>query len=104
MSGRKFTREFKLDVCRQMECGAKRPGQICREFDLTAPLVSAWRSEFKERGENSFLKRERAAPPATRSELDERIAELERLCGQLALENSLLKKLSATAASRSGTE
>ena len=104
MHGRKFTREFKLDVCRQMESGAKRPGQICREFDLAAPMLSAWRSEFKERGENSFTPKERSAPPPTRSELDERIAELERLCGQLALENRLLKKLNAALPSRSGTE
>lgn len=104
MSGRKFTREFKLDVCRQIDCGAKRAVQVCREYDLAAPMVSLWRTEFKQRGEDSFLKKERAAPPATRSELDERIADLERLCGQLTLENSLLKKLNATVASRSGTE
>ena len=104
MSGRKFTREFKLDVCRQMECGSKRPGQICREFGLAAPMVSVWRSEFKQRGEDSFTPKELPPPPPTRSELDERIAELERLCGQLALENSLLKKLNVPLPSRSGTE
>jgi transposase len=104
MHGRKFTREFKLDVCRQMHSGAKRPGQICAEFGLAAPLVSVWRSEFKARGENAFTAKELPPPPPTASELQERVADLERLCGQLALENALLKKLGATLPSRSATE
>ena len=104
MRGRKFSREFKLDVCRQMESGARRPSQICREFGILAPTISVWRSEFKERGENAFTRRELPPPPPTRSELDERIAELERLCGQLSLENSLLKKSNVALPSRSVTE
>ena len=104
MHGRKFTREFKLDVCRQRESGAKRPGQICAEFGLAAPMVSVWRSEFKARGENAFTPKDLPPPPPTTSELQERVAELERLCGQLALENVLLKKLGAAPPSRSATE
>ena len=68
MHGRKFTREFKLDVCRQMESGAKRPGQICAEFGLAAPMVSVWRSEFKARGENAFTSKQLPPPPATASD------------------------------------
>jgi len=67
-------------------------------------MVCLWRSEFKKRGENSFTPKELPPPPPSRSELDERIAELERLCGQLTLENSLLKKLNAALPSRSVTE
>jgi transposase-like protein len=103
MHGRKFTREFKLDVCRQLESGAKRPSQVVREYGLAAPLVSVWRSEFKQRGENAFTPKERPDPPATRSELEQKIAELERICGQLYLENELLKKLGAPSPSRSAT-
>ncbi len=104
MHGRKFTREFKLDVCRQLESGAKRPGQVSQEYGLNPPMVSLWRSEFKQRGENAFTPKQLPDPPESRSELEVRIAELERLCGQLTLENSLLKKLNAASASQSGTQ
>jgi transposase len=103
MHSRKFSREFKLDVCRQLESGAKRPGQIVQEFGLSGPMVSLWRSEFKQRGENAFTPKERPDPPPTRSELEQKVADLERLCGQLTLENTLLKKLQTGSASRSAT-
>jgi transposase-like protein len=103
MHGRKFTREFKLDVCRQIESGEKRPGQISQTYGISPPQVSLWRSEFKARGENAFTPKQLPDAPPSLSELETRIAELERLCGQLAVENVLLKKLNATLPSRSAT-
>lgn len=103
MHGRKFAREFKLDVCRQLESGAKRPGQISQEYGLAPALVSVWRSEFKARGESAFTPKELPDPPPSVSELQTRIDELERLCGKLMVENVLLKKLNATPPSRSDT-
>ena len=103
MSIRKFTREFKLDVCRQMESGARRPGQISQEYGLAPPLLSGWRKEFKSRGEEAFTAKVHPDPPPTTPELLTRIAELERLCGQLMIENVLLKKLSSTPLSKGAT-
>jgi transposase len=96
--GRTFTREFKLEVVRQVEAGARRPAQVCREHNLADGVLWRWRREYAARGEAAF------APPAADSPagLERRIAELERFCGQLALENAVLKKGLSLAAARSG--
>ena len=89
MRGRTFTREFKLDVVRQIASGAKRPAQVCREHQLAETLLLRWRREYEERGEAAFTPKEASSsPPSTEA----RIAELERFCGQLAMENAALKK------------
>ena len=86
--GRVHTRDFKLEVVRQIASGAKRPAQICREYQLANSVVDRWRQEYRERGELAFTPREVIGDAA----LEARIADLERLCGQLALENAALKK------------
>jgi transposase len=75
-------------VVRQVTTGQKRPAQACREYGLADSVLSRWRKEYHERGEAAFL------PPASEqaSTQEQRIIELERFCGQLALENQVLKK------------
>jgi len=86
-------------VVRQVATGEKRPAQICREHDLGESLLLRWRREYDARGEAAFLPRE-----ATGSEvLEQRVAELERFCGQLALENAVLKKALSSSRSLNGT-
>ena len=89
MHGRNHSREFKLEVCRQVDQGEKRPAQICREHLLANSLLAKWRQEYRSRGENAFSG---PASPSESEALQVRIVELERLCGQLALENAVLKK------------
>ncbi len=88
MRGRTFTREFKLDVVRQVASGTKRPAQVCREHQLSESVLARWRRECEERGEAAFTPRSLDGPAPA----EQRVAELERLCGQLALENAALKK------------
>jgi transposase len=88
MSGRVHSREFKLTVVRQLASGEKRPAQICREHNLASSVVSRWRNEYEQRGEEAFVPPASSEPPSAEA----KIAELERFCGQLALENALLKK------------
>jgi len=102
MPGRTFTREFKLDIVRQMESGQKRFAQICREHGLDQSVLSRWRREFQERGENAFLPKQ-PQELSQNEAAERRIAELERHCGQLSLENALLKKLVTQLQSRSVT-
>ena len=90
MNGRVHSREFKLAIARQVASGEKRPAQICREHNLASSVVSRWRNEYEQRGEEAFLPPASSQPPSAEA----RIAELERFCGQLALENALLKKRS----------
>lgn len=89
--GRVHSREFKLTVCRQIQSGEKRPAQICREHSLSESVLHRWRREFQERGESAFAPSLPAQCSPTRA-LEQQIADLERHCGQLSLENSLLKK------------
>ena len=91
MRGRTFTREFKLDVVRQVASGAKRPAQVCREHQLGESLLARWRKEYEERGEAAFSPRSLDGQ-AAQAPAEQHVAELERLCGQLALENAALKK------------
>jgi putative transposase len=100
MAGRIHSRELKLMVCRQIQSGEKRPAQVCREHSLADGLLHRWRQEFAERGEEAFTPRQPATPAETEV-LERRIAELERHCGQLSLENALLKKLVEKVQSRS---
>ncbi|MGH2498413.1 MAG: transposase [Ktedonobacteraceae bacterium] len=88
MSGRVHSRELKLTIVRQLASGEKRPAQICREHNLAPSVVSRWRNEYDQRGEEAFLPAATSEPPTAEA----KIAELERFCGQLALENALLKK------------
>ncbi len=88
MSGRVHSREFKFTVVRQLASGEKRPAQICREHNLASSVVSRWRNEYDQRGDEAFLPASSSEPPTAEA----KIAELERFCGQLALENALLKK------------
>lgn len=97
--GRTFSREFKLSVVREIVTGAKRPVQVCREHALTDGVLHRWRQEYAQRGEEAFLPRDGSGEPA----LEQRIADLERLCGQLALENAALKRGLSARASRSDT-
>src|SRR5579864_2060078 len=83
MQKRMHSREFKLDVVRQIATGQKRPAQACREYGLAESVLSRWRKEYHERGETAF----QAQPSGEATTEAQRIVELERFCGQLALEN-----------------
>lgn len=97
--GRSVPREFKLKVVRQVESGERRPAQVCREHQLSDGVLWRWRQEVAARGAAAFT-----APAIDSTEaLERRIADLERFCGQLALENAILKKGAILAALRSDT-
>lgn len=83
---RTFTREFKLQVIREVEAG-KPPAQAAREHQIHPNLVSKWRARFTNDGDQAFT---RTAPQG-----EAKIAELERLIGQLTIENAFLKNVLA---------
>lgn len=99
MPGRTHNREFKREIVSQVESGQKTTAQLSREHYLSPSLIHRWRKEVEARGEAAFT--DQARPDQT---LEQRIAELERFCGQLSLENTILKKSLATYRSKSGTK
>ena len=80
------TREFKLEVCSQIEIGQMSQAQACREHRLSATLLSRWLQEFRDAGIHAFGN-------SAREELDKdrRIAQLEQALGQAHLEIKILK-------------
>lgn len=101
MPGRTFTPEFKLQIAREVESGLKRPSQVCREHNLDESVLSRWRQQYRDRGEDAFKAR---SSTAVEPSAEARIAELERFVGQLSLENALLKKALANSTSKHGSK
>jgi transposase len=82
---RKHTREFKLQVLREIETG-KAIAVAAREYDVHPSLITKWQHHHAHYAEQAFAGN-------GRSYKDEaRIAELERKVGQLTMENDFLKK------------
>jgi len=96
---RKHTAAFKFEVVRQIEAGEKSLAALCREYELDPSLVIGWKHRVRELGSQAFPG---SSPgngallppgnPTTIGAAEARIAELERLVGQLTLENQFLKK------------
>ena len=83
---RRFTAAFKLQVVREVDAGTS-VAQLAREHEIHPNLVHPWRALHRERGGGAF----EAAAPAT----DAKVANLERLIGQLTVENHFLKNVLA---------
>lgn len=83
--------ELKTQVVLEVLKEQKSLAQICREHEVSADLVCHWRDVFLERASQVF-----ADPRTTtlRNEEQARIAELERLVGQLTVELVATKKVS----------
>jgi transposase len=99
MQKRVHSREFQLEIVRQIATGQKRPAQVCREYGLAESVLSRWRKDYQERGEAAFEALQAEGPTSQ----EQRIGELEQFCGQLALENQVLKKTLQRLESRSVT-
>ncbi len=84
---RQFSAQFKLDAVLELLAGHTSAAQICRERQITDNLLYRWKQTFVEQAPRVF-----GATGAPTTEADMRIAELERLVGQLTLENEILKK------------
>jgi transposase-like protein len=87
-----YSRELKISAMRALDAG-ETGGQVARKFSVSPKLLEKWRAEWRARGEEAFPGAGRK-PRLQRSLSDQqRIAELERKIGQMAMENDFLKKL-----------
>lgn len=101
---RQFSAQFKFETVMETLRGEKPIAQVCRERQVTDWLVYKWRQEFLEKAPSLFETKQRSA--SAHNDQGERIGELERLVGQLTMENALLKKGSSwleAARRRNGT-
>jgi transposase len=87
---RTFTPEFKFRLVLQILTGQKSAAQLCREEQISDSVLSRWRQQFIDEGARIF-EREGTRPDEA---AQARIAELERVIGQLTLELAAAKKAS----------
>jgi len=80
-----FSREFKLSVLKELE--SKRLVEVCRAHNLAPSTVSDWRTVYEKNPKEAFKGRGRLYKE------DAKIAQYERLVGQLYAENAFLKKV-----------
>lgn len=84
---RKFTREIKLAAVEELIRGSSSTAQICRKYEIADGQLYYWKKLY-EQGKLGL--------EATKEwQLEQKVAELERMVGRLAMENDLLKKARA---------
>ncbi len=87
MPKRTFSHAFKLEVIRQLTDGQMRPVELCCTYHLAPQVLARWRRAYALRGAAVFTPH----VPAVVDGLERRIADLERRCQHLTLENTILK-------------
>ncbi len=86
---RQHSAEFKAQVVLAVLSGEKTASEVCREHKLNSTLLNRWCKEFTEQASTVFERSESRSPD------QERIAELERMVGQLTMQLEIAKKASS---------
>lgn len=84
---RSFSPEFKAQIVIEILAG-RSIGDVCREHQIKYDVVARWKNQFLHQAPRLFQ------PENARPGDSARIAELERLIGQLTVELDILKKAS----------
>jgi transposase len=90
LARRVYSRDLKVAAMREIDAG-RTVGEVARQLELSPKLLERWRGEWRARGEAAFPGVGRCGMSPVLTEL-QRIADLERKIGQLAMENDFLKK------------
>jgi transposase len=85
---RKFSREFKISLLRDLEAGTSSVAEITRRAEIHPNLLARWKKEFSLNPEHAFRGQGNRRP---REQMDD-VAKLQQLVGQLYAENDFLKK------------
>ncbi|MHA2231282.1 MAG: transposase [Candidatus Hodarchaeales archaeon] len=85
---RKFSPEFKARVVLEIITDQMSTAQASREYGIKDSVLSRWKQEFIERSPQLFEQ------GTASDDRDQRIAELERMVGRLAMELEMAKKVS----------
>ena len=84
-----YSAEFKQEVVEQLLSGGVTAAQVCRQHRIDDSTVRRWRREYADRGLSAWT------ATVDSGSQERRIAALERMIGQLTMENTLLKKAAA---------
>lgn len=83
-----YSAAFKAKVVLQLLSGEKTSSELCRSHKLNSATLNRWRREFLDQAASIFEQ------DNTSNAEQQRIAELERLVGQLTLQLEIAKKAS----------
>ena len=84
MSYKRYTKEFKQKVLREVDQG-QSASVVARRYSVSRQLIYEWQQKQRDGTlQDSSLQREK--------QLDRQVADLERKVGQLTMENEFLKK------------
>jgi len=81
---RRFSAAFKRQVVEELLAGVGTLAQLCRRYELCASVIRNWKEQYAQG--------QLADPEQVCQSQEQRIQELERMVGQLTMENALLKK------------
>ena len=81
---RSFSLELKRQVVEELLSGASSAAQLCRRHNINSSLLYHWKKQYSRGKFNN--------EPVAEAALKDRIDQLEKLVGKLALENEFLKK------------
>jgi transposase len=84
---RKFSAEFKAKVVIELISGEKGLMQASREYAIKDSVLSRWKQEFLERAPQVFGEAKTTDPQ------EEKIDELERMVGRMAVQLDIAKKV-----------
>ena len=84
---KRYSAQFKQEVVEEFLRGDKGSVQIARERGIDITSLRAWRRQYEQRGAEAWSSVGVAAPTN-----EDTIAQLERVIGQLTVENLVLKK------------
>ncbi|ABW28686.1 transposase [Acaryochloris marina MBIC11017] len=85
---RQYSAEFKAQVVLQLLSGEKTSSELCRIHTLHSSLLNRWRKEFLAHASSIFESQNND------DNAEAKIAQLERLVGQLTLQLEIAKKAS----------
>jgi transposase-like protein len=87
-----YSADFRRETIEELLSGQKRASQICRERGIDVTTLRRWRLAYEEHGEAAW-----STPKPEDLSAEVKIAQLERIIGQLTVENAVLKKALARA-------
>lgn len=82
---KKFDRDLKLKILSELDSG-KSVAELSRQYEVHPNMIYRWRREYRQNPKEAFAGR------GNTWKLEAKLAEYQRMVGQLYAENELLKK------------